>query len=221
MTPEEHKQFALEVIIADTPESFWQRAAERTQFVYRDSYSGVATDPALLPEQRMQKLWQERYFKMEHALIAVANEIGLPASAKLIGSNQCHYAFAGRNRFGLTQSYVQVSGDLPKPANFRTQLAEMAYFMRESRLPLGDEPIELITPKAVMGILLHSPVGKRFSEDEQKLGALGLYIPYRDYSDWAVRLAIPEILAAYAPAEKREDRAAPTRKTAAQTGTTE
>ncbi len=109
---------------------------------------------------------------------------------------------------------------MPKPAAFRKQLAEMAEFKRILRLPLSDEPVELITPKAVMGILLHSPVGKRFIEAEQKLGALGLFIPYEDYSDWAAQLAMPEILAAYAPAEKREDRAAPIRKTGTEPGKT-
>jgi hypothetical protein len=85
---------------------------------------------------------------------------------------------------------------------------------------LSDEPVELITPKAAMGILLHSPVGMRFNETEQKLGALGLFIPYDDYSGWAAQLAIPEILAAYAPAEEREDRAAPIRKTGTEIGKT-
>jgi hypothetical protein len=221
MTPEDHyRQFVLEAVVNDTPEAFWRRVTERTQFVYGDSYTSVATDPALLPEQRMQKLFQERFFKMEYALIAVGNETGVPASAKLIGINECHYAYAAKGRIGVTQSYVQVSGEMPKPAAFRKQLAEMAEFKRILRLPLSDESVELVTPKAVMGILLHSPIGKRFSEAEQKLGALGLFIPYDDYSGWAAELAIPEILAAYAPAETREDRASPTRKTGIETGKT-
>jgi hypothetical protein len=221
MPPEDHyRQFVLEAIVADTPEAFWRRVSERTQFIYGDSYTSVVTDAALLPKQRMQKLFQERYFKMEHALIAMASENGVPASAKLIGINQCYYAYAAKGRIGVTQSYVQVSGQMPKPAAFRRQLAEMAEFKRTLRLPLSDEPVELITPKAVMGILLHSPVGMRFNETEQKLGALGLFIPYDDYSGWAAQLAIPEILAAYAPAEEREDRAAPIRKTGTEIGKT-
>jgi hypothetical protein len=125
-------------------------------------------------------------------------------------------------RIGVTQSYVPVSGEMPKPAAFRKQLAEMAEFERILRLPLSDEPIELVTPKAVMGVLLHSPVGRRFSEDDQKLGAIGLFVPYKDYSGWAVELALPEIFAAYTPVEKREDRAAPSRKAApGKTGTEE
>jgi hypothetical protein len=221
MTPEDsYRRFVLEAIVADTPEAFWRRATDRTQFVYGESYTSVATDPALLPEQRMQKLYQERYFKMEHALIAIGNETGVAASAKLVGINQCHFAYAGRGRIGLTQSYVQVSGEMPKPAEFRKQLAEMAEFERILRLPLSDEPVELITPKSVMGILLHSPIGQRFSEADQKLGELGFFIAYKDYSGWAVQLAMPEILAAYAPAEKREDRAAPIRKTGTETGKT-
>jgi hypothetical protein len=222
MTPEDgYREFVLETIVADTPEVFWRRMNERTQVVYGDSYAAVVTDPALLAEQRVQKLYQERYFKMEHALISVGEETGVPASAKLIGINQCYYAFAAIRRIGVTQSYVPISGEMPRPAEFRKQLAEMAEFQRVLRLPLSDEPTELVTPKRVMGILLHSPVGRRFSEADQRLGTIGLFIAYQDYSGWAVELALQEILAAYTPAEKREDRAAPIRKAGTQTGTQE
>lgn len=222
MTPEDfYRQSVLDAIIADTPEAFWRRTGERAQFVYGDSYAAVEADPALLPEQRLQKLYQERYFKMEHALITVGSETGMPGSAKLVGINQCYYAFAAKGRIGITQSYVPLSGDMPKPAAFRKQLAEMAEFERALRLPLDDEPIELVTPKSVMGILLHSPVGRRFNKDDQNLGTLGFFVAYKDYSGWAVQLALAEILAAYVPVEKREDRAAPLRKTASKTGTEE
>jgi hypothetical protein len=120
---------------------------------------------------------------------------------------------------GVTQSYVQVSGDMPTPAQFRKQLAEMAAFKRTSRLDLGDEPKELITPKQVCGIMLHSPVGKKFSEDDQKLGAIGFFVPYENYDGWAVEISLSEIISAYAPTEKREDRVQPIRKQGKKTGT--
>jgi hypothetical protein len=222
MEPEEHySDFALSALIEDTPASFWQRIADRSRFTYGDSFSGVKADHNLLDEQRQHKLYQERYFKMEYELVSAARDTGLSASANLIGTNLCHYAYVARGRVGMTQSYVAVSGEIPKPAAFRKQLAEMAEFKRVLRLPLSDEPFELVTPKSVFGILLHSPVGRRFTAEEQTLGALGFFIPYEDCSGWAAQFAVSEIIAAYAPAEEREDRATPIRKKIDKTGTGE
>jgi len=69
--------------------------------------------------------------------------------------------------------------------------------------------------------LLHSPMGRRFVSEEQKLGDIGFYVPYEDCSGWAAHLSITEILQLYKPAEERSDRAVPTRKGDVKTGTGE
>jgi len=218
---EQYRNFVLSTVTSDLPEPFWRRLGERAKFIYGESYSSVASDPALLVEQKAQKLLQERYFKMEHALMAAARETAVPASAKLIGDNLCHYALVGRGRVEFTQSYVKISGDMPTPAAFRKQLAQMAEFKRAPQLALGDTPSELIEPKKVSGIVLHSPAGRNFNGSDQMLGAIGFFVAYEDFRGWAVRLTLGEILAAYVPVEKREDRVIPFRKKTPKTGTEE
>ncbi len=220
---DQYREFVLNAITADTPQATWQRIVDRAKATYASSYGIVASDPLLLDEQRAQKLFQERYFKMEHAIIAAARETGVAASAQLIGTNLCHYSYVARGRVGFTQSYVKSTGEMPSPAGFRKQLAEMAEFKRVSRLDLGDEPSELLTPKAVNGILLHSPVGSKFSKEQQMLGAIGFYVAYDDWTGWAVELTLPEILSAYQPTANRKDNAvlAFKRPTPKKTGTNE
>lgn len=216
---DEYRDFVISTLVEDLPDSFWKRLGELAKFVYGESYSVVSTDPALLPEQRPQKLYQERYFKMEHAFASAARHSEVPASAKLIGTNLCHYALVGQGRGELTQSYVKESGDMPSPAAFRKQLAVMADFKRMPSLDLGDVPSELIRPKKVSGIVLHSPTGRKFSADDQKLGAIGFFVAYDDFKGWAVELSLSEIIAAYAPIQKRDDRVIPIRKRNPKTGT--
>src|ERR1700693_1746160 len=96
-----YRDFVLSTLIADTPQGFWRALEEKTQFTYGEAYSTVTADAALLDEQREQKLYQERYFKMEYALVAAAKENGVPASVKLIGINRCYYAYAARGRVGM------------------------------------------------------------------------------------------------------------------------
>lgn len=216
-----YREYVLRRVVEATPEALWRRLSALAKFIYGEAFGIVSTDPALIDDQRPQKLYQERYFKMEHALMTAARESGVSASSKLIGTNLCHYAYAATNGVGMTQSYVSVSGEMPSPAAFRKQLAEVARFERAPRLDLGDEPAELILPNEITGIVLHSPVGRKFSKDDQQLGAIGFFVPYRDYRGWAVGLPLVEIMSAYKPVAEREDRAAPIRRKIGKTGTEE
>lgn len=63
--------------------------------------------------------------------------------------------------------------------------------------------------------------GRRFVREDQMLGDIGFYVPYDHMESWAAHLSLTEILALYAPVEKREDRAAPTRKPQKKSGTNE
>ena len=202
-----YRDITLEIITREMPQRLWRRIMERWRSAYMDVFSSVRADSMLLDEQRIQKLYQDRYFRLENDLIAAATDVGLAACPNLIGENGFFYACAGTDSVVLTQSYVQTTGKMPTPAAFRKQLAEMAEFERASRLDLGDVPTSLITPKKVHGILLHSPVGKKFSERDQALGSVGLYVPYKDYRGWAVELPLIEIISAYEITEEREDRA--------------
>ena len=72
-----------------------------------------------------------------------------------------------------------------------------------------------------MELSLAVPAGRKFSEVDQKLGAIGFFVPYDDFSGWAVQYWQCQIINLYAPVEKRVDRAAPTRKEIKKTGTEE
>ncbi|MCH8097939.1 MAG: hypothetical protein IID53_12760 [Proteobacteria bacterium] len=98
---------------------------------------------------------------------------------------------------------------MPKPARFRERHAAMSNIPKFPRLDLGDEPPEVLLGKDFYGLLAHNPVGKRFTEHEQRLGMMQFCIPVNDCSGWAVELAIEEIVSAYqvaAPAEKVDRR---------------
>jgi hypothetical protein len=211
---DQYREHVLTRIIEVTPQKFWRGLADRAQFTYGEAFAQVEADASLVDDQRHQKLFQERFFRMEHALMTAASDAGVPGSSKLIGANQCWYVYAATGGVGMTQNYVPVSGEMPTPAAFRKNLAKVANLQRQSRLDLGDETVELVLPKETNGIVLHSPAGRAFSEAEQKLGAIGFFVPYADYSKWAVQLPLIEILSAYKPIEGRQDKAAPIPKKA-------
>ena len=206
---EQRRAHVLQLVTSAMPERFWIGYQQRALSIYKDAFSAVSADPRLNKSQRLSKLWQERHFAMEWLLIDEAKQDGVHASDTLIAENRCTYALAGQGGVKMTQKYVQSCGQMPSPSKFRKQLAAVNAFDIQSRMLFGDEPAELVLPSQLSGIVLHSPVGKNFVEDDQSLGSIGLYIPYDDFSSWAVQLTFAEIIAAYKIEEKREDRVKP------------
>jgi hypothetical protein len=219
MTPGQQIQaHVLGRIVATTPEAFWRGYQNRARGLYLDAFGAVKADPRLNQSQRLSKLWQERHFAVEWLLIDEATQNGIPASDKLIVENSCAYALAGQGSLKMTQKYVRYYGALPSPAKFRKQLAAVNAFYRAPSLFLGDDPEELYLPPDINGIVLHSPVGTRFIEEHQTLGAIGFYVPHADFSEWAVELTFAEIIAGYVSEAPREDRAAPRLRPLKETG---
>jgi hypothetical protein len=211
LDPEQaYQQHVLSLLTRDTPVGFWRGYQDRARALYQDVFSSVSSDPRLNTSQRLSKLWQERHFAMEWLLIDEAKQNGVPASDKMIIENNCVFSLVGHAGVKMTQKYVREHGSLPSPAKFRKQLAAVNAFYRQGGLLLGDEPDDLYLPPEINGIVLHSPVGPRFIEEHQALGAIGFYVPYKDFRGWAVQLTFIEILGAYEALATREDRVRPT-----------
>lgn len=211
VSPEEMvKAHTLSVLTATTPQAFWSGFQDRTKSLYMGEFAAVAADPRLNDSQRLNKLWQDRHFRMEWLLIDEASKHGLSASPTVIEKNGCAFALLSAGGVSMTQKYVASQGDLPSAAKFRADLAVVNEFQRQTPLLFGDEPEEIFLPKEINGIVLHSPAGSRFEEEHQKLGAMGFFVPDPTCKQWAVELTFAEIVASYAPAVDQADRVKPT-----------
>jgi len=173
-----------------------------------DAYHEIAADAGYLAEQRKDALLQMRHFRMERLLISLAEKYGLARSPTVLAENARSIAYVTGGDVGMTQAYVADIGAMPKPARFRERFAER---MALPRLDLGDEPPEVMIGKSFYGLLAHNPVGRRFREEDQKLGTMQFCLPASDCKAWAVELTIPEILMAYEAAKPaaKPDRSLP------------
>ena len=187
----------LSTIIRDTPKSFWEGSRVRTRQTYTDIFHEVAADPNVVPEQRIDKLLQDRHFRMERLLSDLAASHGFACSPTILVENNRHYVYATKGAIGVTQTYVRTIGETPQPARYRERLAALNAIPRSPRFDLGDEPREVLIGKDFYGLLAHNPVGRRFVEGEQRLGMLQFCVPVDDCSTWAAQFAIEEIVAAY------------------------
>lgn len=209
MDGHEHvRSTVLAALVRDVVQGFWSEALAQGRITYMDAFHEIATDTRLLPEQRKDALLQLRHFRMEHLLITLAEKYGLARSPTVLAENGRAIAYVTTGEVGMTQAYVSDIGAMPQPARFRERFAEK---MGLPRLDLGDEPAEVLTGKSFYGLLAHNPVGRRFREDDQKLGMMQLCLPASDCKAWAVELTITEILQAYDAAEPaiKPDRSLP------------
>lgn len=194
----------LSTIVRDFPRGFWDDVRTAMRQSYLDVYHQIAADPTVLKEQRLDKLYQDRHFRMEHQLAKVAEKHELPCTPTLLHSNNRHFMYVTKGSIGMTQTYVQAIGAMPKPARFRTHLAAMNDIARTPSLDLGIEPREALLGKEFYGLIVHNPVGHRFTEDEQRLGMIQFCVPVKDFSEWALEMTIEEILAVYGSAVPSE-----------------
>jgi hypothetical protein len=206
----------VSTIVRDTPKSFWEDARTVTRQSYLDIFHQVAHDPNLIREQRLDKLYQDRHFRMEHQLANLAERHGLSHTSTLLVANNRAYVYVTKGAIGLTQAYVPSIGAMPKPAQYRARHAAVNEIAASPRLDFGDEPREALLGKDFYGLLAHNPAGKRFTEHDQRLGMIQFCVPVKDCSEWAVELTIEEIVSAYeiaAPVAK-PDRSMPWKKIA-------
>lgn len=181
------------------PLAFLEELLERIRRAYNEEFAEVQHKLTTLPEQRIFKLNQDRCFRIDWELHQAAKAHGLAATAKPLPFNKWHHTYVSSGTFGLTQSYVQQMGELPQPARFRDNLAEAA---KCPRLPI-DDPEEIYKTKSFYALFAHNPIGRSFSEEDQRLGSLMFCVPDRSMRSWAVEISVPELIASY-PSEKKK-----------------
>lgn len=195
------KKFRAKAILAITneiPKSFWLDARARLRQAYMDAYYEVAADANVLSQQKLDKLYQSRCFRMEHELAELAKTYKLSHSTTILIENSRHYVYVVTKSLGITQSYIPSINGKPKAAKFRDRLSAINAIEASPRFPgFDNEPSEVFVNNKFYGIVAHNPIGKRFTEEEQKLGMVQFCIPSDGCKNWLVQLSIEEILEQY------------------------
>lgn len=218
---EENKAHVLALLTGNFPVGLWKGLQDRSRSLYMDTFSEAQSDPQINNSQRLHYLFQRRHFRMENLLQHESGQHAVPATSELIERNSCYFTLVQKGPVRMTQSYVRSAGALPRPANFRKQLAKLNAFNNQGRFDLIEGEREFKMPPEITGIILHSPAGQAFREEHQALGSIGLYVPFSDFSGWAVGLTFAEIIASYEAAVEQKDNVIPTVRPVFKTGEAE
>lgn len=205
----------IDEAIRNVPRAFLERFLARVPNAYREKFLEVDSDPTTIEDQRLARLCQDRVFRLDWELAQAAKEAKLPATSRPLPENGWAYTYVAAGSVGITQSYVQTIGALPKPAKFRDGLAKAAAV---PRLAI-DEPAEIYLPKSFYALIAHNPLGKKFRLPDQDLGSVQFCVPCHDMKAWALEISVTELLSYYPSIKRSISTRSPAWKKRPDTGT--
>jgi hypothetical protein len=192
------QQEVLDVLLANTQPTLWDEVKRRNEGAYSEAFAAVQNDPRILPNQKAAKLLDERFYLCERALHDSATpETGAVSSGQKIAINRWVYTIVRAGPVSMIQSYVPTLRAFARPAKFREQHAALNDFLKRPQFALGDVPAELFDISSIGGMLVHGPLGRAFTAEDQKMGFLRFCVPSPDYRRWEVDLPVGQIIGAF------------------------
>jgi hypothetical protein len=192
------QQEVLDVLLAKTQPSLWEELNRRNDAAYSEAFAAVKNDARILPNQKAAKLLDERFYLCERALHDSATpETGAVSSGQKITINHWVYTIVRAGPVLMIQSYVPTLRAFARPAKFREQHAALNDFLKCPQFSLGDLPTEFFDISSIGGMIVHGPLGRAFTAEDQKMGFLRFCVPSPDYRHWEVDLPVGQIIGAF------------------------
>lgn len=185
-------------ITATVPAAVWTGLRDGIAAAYREAHDAAENDPRILPEEARFKAAQDRHLFVEYTLAKVARETGATFESAIVEANGWRFGQFRINRVSFTQKCVGSLGEEPPAAKFREHLAASNAFVRQTRFAFLSDAMAQASEVEITGILIHAPESRQFSDPGfLKPSFMCLAVPLGDYSGWAAKFELPELIASY------------------------
>lgn len=168
--------------------------AKRLAWEYDGSYERLKQDNHLTDGERQERYSDDRGACAVRAMEHTAERFGIPKEVLRLPCNGQHKVMLKIGRLILIQETMQTRFDDPQVAAYKVKLARMHGIVRQLEFDFGDgyfRPQEW--SGCHLGVLLHAPVGPKFTRDHKMLGALMLGLPDALYQSWVRRIDLYEV----------------------------
>ncbi|MEO1041069.1 MAG: hypothetical protein AAFX52_02150 [Pseudomonadota bacterium] len=206
------RQQMLDFILT-LPEAFWSEVASRIRAVYDDSFAELDADPSVSVPQKGDALLQRRFFRCENILNEVGQRFGVSSTFEPLAQNNRHIAYVSNEKVGVTQAYVPPDAGRCAERGYRTRKAKVNKMWESVVQSLFEEENKVREPKALYGIIAHSPFGRAFEAPHQRLGSIELVVP-RENMESVESFSFEEISAEYRHRAEEQAQRQPTPKRA-------
>lgn len=201
----------LNTITATVPLTVWSDLGDGVPWAYAEAFDSNKLDPRVLPQQARFKATNDRHFFMEHAISRVADHSGATFIPEVVEENGWRFGLFKSGKLCFTQKYVLTYGGMPTPAKFRKRLAEANKFTQQTRMFFMQGAAK-VSDVEINAILVHCPENRDFNDETEgfrRPAFVTLAVPFSDYSDWAARFDLSELIASYATEEASRKAPAP------------
>jgi hypothetical protein len=200
----------LGAIVDTTPKALWEMLLEDVPKAYSEAKDAALHDPRILDAFKPFRAADDRHYFTEYSLKRAAElnkETYLPQT---IIVNRWAYGLVRAGRVSFTQKCLAEHSASPPWASFREQLAATNAYVRQGKFDFDGAAKPFRTVEH-FGILIHAPASRKFSTEEfAKLAFIELAFPWADYSGWAARFTLPELLSSFAIDKTERKLIAPT-----------
>jgi len=184
-------------ITATVPLALWTGLRDSVQWAYAEAYDSTKHDTRIVESQRRFKAASDRHFLTEFAMSRVAKEVGATFTPGLVQENGWRFGLLSAGKIAFTQKCITHYGEMPPAGKFRETLAVSSEFIRQGKLAFMQDAAK-VSDADINGILVHCPETRNFENAAFKNPSfICLAVPLADYSDWAARFELSELIASY------------------------
>lgn len=192
---ERRDRVLLQLISSSTPREFWVTIKSGITSAYRETHDANQNDPRILQSSHGFKTISDRHYYCDRVLYDASIEFRFTCQPEQIRINRWRYAQSAFGSFTSIQKYCHSPSDLPKPADFRRQLAQSGGISMQGDL-LHPHAVRVDELMSYNGILIHGPLSRAFrSPDFREVGFICFAIPYDDYSGWGAIFPVDRLIA--------------------------
>jgi len=180
--------------LRDVNMNFLQSICVAAPWQYSElSKSLMARDDLSACEKHERFIWQ-RADCMNKALKICAKQHGIPHEMKRLPCNGQHKLLMKSGRVVIIQDTLQETGQRPKVADFKEQLASSMGVIQQLELDLGDRPGRILDwQDSTLAVLLHGLSGSMHHQDGISLGGMYLAIPDNGFQNWLLRFELSDV----------------------------
>ncbi len=183
-----------EILTYDIDPDFLRDVAITIVWEYCRLFDTLASDEAIPPEVKSEIFARRRGECAVRALVSSAKRHGVPYNFRKLECNGQHKIILKVGRIILIQETFSSLRDGPQSAEYKRTLANTHGLVRQLELDLGDQPWRILDwSGSIVGVLLHAPAGRGFSQQETMLGGLMLGVPNERYDSWLTRLDLTKL----------------------------
>lgn len=176
------------LMVRELPTAFVVALQQAMPHIYQEAHEQAFKQPLWGASEGRYLIGHVRHALFEAQFRKAADSTGLKTGLAKVPVGNYEYSFVRAGKLFLTGSGVPSSDEMPRPADFREQNAQVNSFLVNPPLSII-EPPDLTRVDTIYGIVIHAP----YESDKAQCSYVGIGIPNQDTTEWVELLSLADL----------------------------